>query len=420
LVENDPENPEDRIGSVVAQAESGDTILVEPGLYYEHIPVGGKSLTFVGIAGPDQTVLSGERPFEGREGGVLYTETGNAGQLSFRGLTFRDGRGSRIDHNTVAGGALACWSDFWSGELVIEECHFIDNVTDTNGLFAEGGGAVFASYLYQVRISNCEFSGNWTDSRGGAVLCFGSETTAVIEGCWFAVSQAGFTAGAAVYAEGPMSLTIQDCDFEGVEAGFDYLYGIQTSVTHLEVVGNRFRDTVSSLASKLMVSIGGIGNPEGALRIADNVFIGDVGTVDMEEEILVLMGGEIQLQGNTFAGCNIQIEGGGDPIDFSGNIVYMGFTDINHFPGGTIGCNDFWPDSVSLGWGDFDFERNIFEDPLFCEPELGDYRIAWESPCSSENAPEGCGRIGALPEACHVTAVQVTTWGRIKTMYRGR
>ena len=40
----DPEQAVDRVGSVAAQAASEDTILIDPGTYYEHIPLEGKSL----------------------------------------------------------------------------------------------------------------------------------------------------------------------------------------------------------------------------------------------------------------------------------------------------------------------------------------------------------------------------------------
>lgn len=47
-------------------------------------------------------------------------------------------------------------------------------------------------------------------------------------------------------------------------------------------------------------------------------------------------------------------------------------------------------------------EGNFSEDPLFCDPENGDYTLAANSPCLPGNHPDGydCGLIGALGEGC--------------------
>ncbi len=60
-------------------------------------------------------------------------------------------------------------------------------------------------------------------------------------------------------------------------------------------------------------------------------------------------------------------------------------------------CNDVWANEsggysgVPVGIGD------ISEDPLFCNPDAGDYHLLPESPCA--DAPD-CGLIGALPVGC--------------------
>jgi hypothetical protein len=71
--------------------------------------------------------------------------------------------------------------------------------------------------------------------------------------------------------------------------------------------------------------------------------------------------------------------------------------------------------------------ENVFDDPLFCDPlpcdgyfpsTEGDYSLQSNSPCLPENSP--CGsRIGALGEGCSPPdAVEPTTWGGIKALYR--
>jgi hypothetical protein len=62
---------------------------------------------------------------------------------------------------------------------------------------------------------------------------------------------------------------------------------------------------------------------------------------------------------------------------------------------------------------------NISEDPLFCDPESGDFTLHEDSPCAPFTPPnEECDLIGAWPVGCEPTAVRVGTWGAIKAMYR--
>jgi parallel beta-helix repeat protein len=58
---------------------------------------------------------------------------------------------------------------------------------------------------------------------------------------------------------------------------------------------------------------------------------------------------------------------------------------------------------------------NISADPLFCDPNNGNFYLNCTSPCV--NNP-GYGQIGAFGVGCGPTAVQNTTWGRIKSMFR--
>ncbi len=67
-------------------------------------------------------------------------------------------------------------------------------------------------------------------------------------------------------------------------------------------------------------------------------------------------------------------------------------------------CNVFWGASTPLD-DDCGFvigeNDNVYADPLFCDAENGDYRLAANSPA----AVGSCGLIGALPVGCGVAAV---------------
>jgi hypothetical protein len=70
--------------------------------------------------------------------------------------------------------------------------------------------------------------------------------------------------------------------------------------------------------------------------------------------------------------------------------------------------------SGSFGPGD------VVADPLFCDPENGDFTLSSQSPCLPGNHPDGvdCGLIGAFGQGCGPVSIEKLSWGRIKGMYR--
>jgi predicted outer membrane repeat protein len=75
-----------------------------------------------------------------------------------------------------------------------------------------------------------------------------------------------------------------------------------------------------------------------------------------------------------------------------------------------------WTDGLAAELG---VNGNISEDPLFCDPENGDFTLHEDSPCAPFTPPnEECDLIGAWPVGCGPTAVRMGTWGAIKAMYR--
>ena len=62
---------------------------------------------------------------------------------------------------------------------------------------------------------------------------------------------------------------------------------------------------------------------------------------------------------------------------------------------------------------------NISEDPLFCDPEEGDFTLDEASSCASFTPPnEECDQIGAWPIGCGGSPVTTSTWGGIKAIFQ--
>jgi hypothetical protein len=93
--------------------------------------------------------------------------------------------------------------------------------------------------------------------------------------------------------------------------------------------------------------------------------------------------------------------------------------------GVTLSCCDLfgntggdWDGSIAAQYG---VDGNISADPLFCDPDAGDFTLQSGSPCLYSNHPEGwiCGLIGADPIGCPASSVPPqavwVTWGGLKT-----
>jgi hypothetical protein len=114
-----------------------------------------------------------------------------------------------------------------------------------------------------------------------------------------------------------------------------------------------------------------LSNTTGTLDISDNIIVGSEGC-----------GVACQGQPSTAFGRNLLWNN--DPTDIGG------------------ACPSEWLDAVVLA------------DPLFCDPAMGDHRVAANSPALTGPAP-----LGAFHEpGCEPVAVESTTWGRVKARYR--
>ncbi len=90
--------------------------------------------------------------------------------------------------------------------------------------------------------------------------------------------------------------------------------------------------------------------------------------------------------------------------------VYLTCCDVFGNEGGDwVGCLS----------GQFGSHGNISIDPLFCDLELGDYRLQQNSPCApfSPENPE-CDLLGAWPVGCQATPIVRTSWGAVKALFR--
>ena len=94
-----------------------------------------------------------------------------------------------------------------------------------------------------------------------------------------------------------------------------------------------------------------------------------------------------------------------------------------HSESGTelVSCNDVWNNGTNwYGTPDLvGINGNFSEDPIFCDPENGDYSVAESSTCLPGQGPVGCGLIGALDAGCEgPVPTREIRWGRLRLLYQ--
>jgi len=139
--------------------------------------------------------------------------------------------------------------------------------------------------------------------------------------------------------------------------------------------------------------------------------------------IEVQEGGPILLRNETIANCSTGVRFTGGTTTLTRSIVYHANTGVQCSGGGvTGGCNDFYLNGVDYS-GCMPGADDFYLDPMFCfwkPPAPSAYWLHVNSPCFA-TASNPCGvRVGALTSAagCSGTAVETTTWGGIKDIYR--
>jgi parallel beta-helix repeat protein len=170
----------------------------------------------------------------GGNGGVMYHDGRNVGMdannLVFENCLFEDNTATDF-----GGGVLYAWRSSYT----INNCTFINNL-GTNG------SHIFntATEDKEVVISNSSFSGG-ASFFGGAMSCYGENSTYIIMNNTFSGGTAE-TSGGALICGFKADITISDCDFSFNEAGVGGAIYVQNDSTNVSIFNSSFDANVAN------------------------------------------------------------------------------------------------------------------------------------------------------------------------------
>ena len=170
--------------------------------------------------------------------------------------------------------------------------------------------------------------------------------------------------------------------------------------------------TVSIKACNQGLSVSGSSSPQFIYSIVDSC-----------ATAITVQGGTVTLQNETIVFCQTGVSFLGGTASMTRSIVYGCATGVQCAGGSALlGCNDFFLnglnyDGCAAGLNDF------YLDPKFCfwASTGNPYSLHSTSPCFVASANPCNVKIGAITSiiaGCYGTAVERSSWGAIKGMYR--
>jgi hypothetical protein len=367
----------------IDSSAAGDTVLVSAGTYNENLTVNASQngVRILSEAGASETIVLAAAP------GTVVDFIGVNRSTVLKGFTLTGGTGAPNpeDPGSFHGGGVRA---YYCSPSILE------NVIKDNRVEPGRGGGI-QSFGGSPLIQGNVIQGNFASYHGGAIhVEHGSPD--IIGNRIVGNTTLGGGAVTAYYS----TILVSRNEISSNEA---YINGGGIVVDHCQVVieGNILGNNCSH-------SIGG------------GVFLAACTGTVLRNTIV-----------NNRAGSSAGIAClGGESPDVQRNIVVWNSAQLaggigcDEITSPVFNCNDVWSNSpTNYGGSCADqtgIDGNISVDPKFCDPAGNSFYICQNSPCAPGHHPQGadCGLIGALGVGCGPTAVQNTTWGRIKSMFR--
>jgi len=333
------------IQTAIDNAVDTDEVVVAPGTYFETIDFLGGAITLRSSDGPDVTTIDGTGFLH-----VVQCVNGEGPDTVLDGFTITGGNAD-AEYPDGVGGGLYCTNG--SGP-VVTSCTFIGNSARKLG----GGAGIYGSAALRIspEFRDCLFTGNQVTGPdsfavGGGGLA-GIAMDGVVINCTFTsntVTADYFATGGALAVDG--SPMVIDCRFHA-NVAMSSGGAVTTQATHgpgepqfvnCTFTGNRAGDAGGGVFSSTYDSMPTLIN----CTLAGNA-AGEAGAVDT------------YLSSPALINCVLWSNGPDQVHDGTNSATTLVYTNVQ---GG-------WP-----GTG------NIDADPLFVDPDNGDFRLSAGSPC---------------------------------------
>jgi hypothetical protein len=394
------------VQEAVDAAASGDTLLIAPCVYEEAVAITGKSLTLLG-GGADVTELRSS----GSAAALVFDDG-----LNNDGLLLRDLSVTRVPDDQTA----IRWH---GGELTLQQSAVSGGVTYGTMEHATASVDLSGSTVTRLRVAGGQRTSTVQESHVGQAEFAG--------GGFMAPGHVLFLSGSSIG-----DLTIYDCQAhsDGDSIGTARVYGGMDVWGEFHAEGSSVEHFVAynhAATSLLACRVGALDYLWDDYLTPDLLMTGTLVSgpftlgpgYPMEEsprepELPVAREiGGILVRHNTFLGTFDYTLPSCQPwCRFRSNIV-LGSASFQTESCAVITHNDF-AGGVSISTPGDSVYLNIDDPPLFCDMAASDYALEDCSPCVG-SAHDG-GDIGAFGIGCLCSgsAVEESTWGAIKAMYR--
>lgn len=337
------EDPFCKIQDGIDAATDGDECLVAPGTYSETINFNGKAISLRSSGGPDVTTIDAND-----SGSAVSCTSGEGQDTVLQGFTITGG-------DAVSGGGMR---NIGSSPTV-DNCRFVENEAAVGaGMYNENSNPT---------VTDCTFVGNSTFYGAGGGMANTYSSNPLLIDCVFRQNTGGLAGGGlqAIYS----NVTAVNCKF--IENSAERGGGMKTMYGSAMLVNCRFEGNTALFG-------GGMLDQSDNLMIINTIFTGNMadyggGMYDGSDK-------NATVTNCTFVGNSANDNHGGAIRSSSAGTTTVTNCILWNNDGGSIGGISPTVTYSDIEGG-FPGTGNIDAEPLFADPDNGDYQLSPGSPC---------------------------------------